>query len=287
MKSRLVLGNMLAAMAVGLVAGCGGGGSSSGSTGGGPTPLPAGGVPSGYTLKWQDEFDTDGLPDSSKWSYDTFRNQAGWFNNELQYYAANRPENARVESGSLIITARKERLSSEPDFGGQNYSSARLLTKGHADWTYGFFEIRAKLPCGMGTWPAIWMLGSRGTWPDDGEIDIMEQRGDAPGTILGYAHMKAFNGGTGRGSTTQVTDTCNSFHKYQVLWTADAIVWGVDDVNYFRYERPSGSTYSTWPFDFPQHLLLNIAVGGHLGGTPNDAVFPARMEVDYVRVYQQ
>lgn len=264
---------------------CGGGGSGGGSAMP-PAGLPTGGVPSGWALAWSDEFDVDGLPDSSKWAYDTFRNSAGWFNNELQYYAAERAENARVEGGRLIITARKERLATAPDFGGQDYTSARLLTKGRADWTYGFFEVRAKLPCGMGTWPAIWMLGSRGLWPDDGEIDIMEQKGWAPGEIHGTAHMKNFNGGNGKGSTVQVADTCGSFHRYQVKWTAEAIVWGVDDVNYFQYVKMPGSPYASWPFDHPQHLLLNVAVGGVLGGTPDEAAFPAAMEVDFVRVYQ-
>ncbi|HUG23443.1 glycoside hydrolase family 16 protein [Piscinibacter sp.] len=264
---------------------CGGGGS--GAAAPSPVPdVPAGGVPAGWRLVWADEFDVDGLPDAAKWDHDTYRNVAGWYNAELQYYAANRPENARVEGGKLVITARRERLSTAADFGGQDYTSARLVTRGRADWTYGFFEVRAKLPCGMGTWPAIWMLGSLGTWPADGEIDIMEQRGNAPGTILGHAHMKAHHGSTGRGSTTQVNDTCNSFHNYQVHWTADAIAWGVDDATYFRYVKLPGATYATWPFDFPQHLLMNIAVGGHLGGTPDASVFPARMEVDYVRVYQ-
>lgn len=282
MKAVMALGIAMSAV---LSTACGGGGSD-----GTPAPAPApsaGGLPAGYTLAWSDEFDTDGLPDSSKWAYDTFRNAAGWYNSELQYYAADRAENARVEGGSLIITARRERLSSAPDFGGQDYTSARLLTKGKADWTYGFFEIRAKLPCGMGTWPAIWMLGSRGTWPDDGEIDIMEQRGWDAGTVLGYVHMGAYHGGNGRGSTTRVTDTCNTFHRYQLLWTPTAIEWGVDDVIFNRYAKMPNAGYDTWPYDHPQHLLLNIAVGGTLGGAPDAAVFPARMEIDYVRVYQR
>lgn len=285
MRAVLALGIAMSAV---LATGCGGGGSSPApAPGPAPAPAPAtGGVPTGWRLVWSDEFDVDGLPDSTKWGYDTFRNQAGWFNNELQYYSANRPENARVENGSLIITAIKERLSSAPDFGGQNYTSARLITNGKASWTYGFFEIRAKLPCGMGTWPAIWTLGTRGAWPDDGEIDIMEQMGWSPGRILGTSHMKSFNGGNGRGSTVDVTDTCNTFHKYQVKWTATSLTWGVDDVDYYTYTKMPGATYDTWPFDFPQYLLLNVAVGGTLGGAPDDTKFPARMEVDYVRVYQ-
>lgn len=282
MKAALASGIWLSAVAA---AGCGGG---SGPVSAAPATAPvAGGLPEGYRLVWSDEFDTPGLPDPAKWGYDTHRNRDGWYNNELQYYSAARPENARVENGSLIITARRERLASAPDFGGQNYTSARLLTRGLASWTYGFFEVRAKLPCAMGAWPAIWMLGDRGTWPDDGEIDIMEQTGWQPGRILGTAHMRDFNGPNGRGSHTSVTDTCNTFHRYQVRWTADAITWGVDDVAYFTYAKPAGAGYGSWPFDHPQHLLLNVAVGGILGGTPDDAAFPVRMEVDYVRVYQR
>jgi beta-glucanase (GH16 family) len=264
---------------------CGGGGSG-GTASAAPAALPPGGVPSGWKLVWADEFDTDGLPDSTKWGYDTVRNKDGWYNNELQYYAANRPENARVEGGRLIITARKESLTTQPDYGGQAYTSARLLTRGKIDWTYGFFEIRAKLPCGMGAWPAIWTLGSRGTWPDDGEIDIMEQTGWGPGKILGTAHMKDFNGGNGKGGSTQITDTCGSFHNYQVKWTQDAIVWGIDGVTYAQYVKMPGAAYGSWPFDFPQYMLLNLAIGGTLGGTPDDSLFPMQMEVDYVRVYQ-
>ena len=131
----------------------------------------------GWTLVWNDEFDVNGLPDASKWGYDTERNQLGWYNNEKQYYSANRLANASVQNGMLTITARKESLTGAADYGGQSYTSARLITRGKASWTYGFSEVRAKLPCSLGTWPAIWMLGTKGSWPDDGEIDIMEQRG--------------------------------------------------------------------------------------------------------------
>ena len=151
----------------------------------------------GWTLVWSDEFETNGLPDPTKWAFDTDRNRAGWYNNEKQYYAANRLENSRVENGKLIITARKERLTTAADYGGQNYTSARLVTRGLASWTYGFFEIRAKMPCGQGTWPAIWTLGvggSRGmVWPDDGEIDIMEFVGSKPTEVFATVHTKKYN----------------------------------------------------------------------------------------------
>jgi beta-glucanase (GH16 family) len=283
---KLALRGLFLAAATCSLASCGGGGGSPATPAPAPSTLPAGGVPTGWTLAWSDEFDVDGLPQSTNWDYDTYQNQAGWFNHELQYYAANRLENARVEGGHLIITARKEKLSTAPDYGGQNYTSARLVTRGKASWTYGFFEVRARLPCGMGTWPAIWMLGTGGMWPDDGEIDIMEQTGTQPGKILGTAHMRDFFGGNGKGSSTRVADTCGTFHNYQVHWTADAITWGVDDKNYYQYARPASASKGSWPFDAPQYLLLNFAVGGDLGGTPDDSIFPATMEIDYVRVYK-
>ncbi len=245
-------------------------------------------MPAGWVLVWSDEFDVNGLPDSSRWDYDTDRNAQGWYNSELQYYARARPENARVEGGRLIITARRENLTSASDYGGQNYTSARLVTRGKAQWTYGFVQVRAKLPCGVGTWPAIWMLGSKGAWPDDGEIDIMEQTGRAPTQILGTVHTKAYNGsiGTQKGSSTTLSDACSAFHNYQLTWTADKIQMGVDDVNYFEYANPKTNDYNQWPFGNPQYLLLNLAIGGTLGGSVDNAIFPVQMEVEHVRVYQ-
>ena len=250
-------------------------------------------VPEGYALVWSDEFDTPGLPDPAKWQYDTFRNKDGWFNNEKQYYAAEREKNARVVDGRLILEAHSEDLSSYrfADWGGQKYSSARLITRGLGDWTYGLFEIRAKLPCGRGTWPAIWMLPSDEsvTWPAGGEIDIMEHVGFEPGVIHHSIHTSAFNfsRGTQKTSSHQVADACDAMHKYQLLWTTDFMVFGVDDQPKLLFRKESDKQ-ARWPFDAPQHLLLNIAVGGNWGGQKgiDPAGFPARMEVDYVRVYQ-
>ncbi len=280
--------------------GGGGGGDVSGNAGGSvaTSPVPAAPVaspaivvapvfaaPAGYTLVWNDEFDVDGLPDPAKWDYDTDRNQAGWYNSELQYYARDRLENTRVSGGRLVITARQESLSTRADWGGQRYSSARLVTRGKASWTYGFIEIRAKLPCGVGTWPALWTLGTRGTWPSDGEIDILEQVGSNPTRIFGTIHTLQ-SGGTGTGAATQVTDACSQFHNYQLTWTPGEISIGVDGVVYYRGLNP-GTGYSAWPFDFPQYLLLNIAIGGTLGGPVNDAIFPVTMEIEHVRVFQR
>lgn len=246
----------------------------------------------GWTLVWSDEFSTDGLPDATKWDYDTDRNRIGWFNGELQYYARDRMENASVEGGALVITARREYLTSASDYGGELYTSARLVTRGKAAWTYGFFEVRAKLPCGGGTWPAIWTLGTGGRWPEDGEIDIMEQTGANKAQVLGTIHTRAYNYyngslGVGQGSSRTVDTSCTAFHKYQLTWDAGAITVGVDGVNYFTYTNPAGASSDRWPFDKPQYLLLNLAVGGSLGGAVDNLSFPNRMEVDYVRVYQR
>ena len=146
-----------------------------------PGPGPAsidepGGLPAGYQLVWADEFEGGPLPAPARWAYDTHRNRQGWYNDEQQYYAAERADNARVEGGRLVITARRENTAAFADGGGQGYTSARLFTKGRASWTYGFFEIRAKLPCGRGTWPAVWTLA------DDRSVYVLQRRaqGDVP-----------------------------------------------------------------------------------------------------------
>jgi beta-glucanase (GH16 family) len=286
-----------------LAAACGGGGSSpplsvtpppaQPAGPGNPVINEAGGVPAGWRLVWADEFDVDGLPDPNKWNYDTDRNFLGWYNNELQYYSAARAENARVAGGSLLVTARKEDLSTAgfSDWGGERYSSSCMVTRGNAAWTYGFIEIRAKLPCGRGSWPALWMLSAppQQAWPDDGEIDIMEHVGFDPGVIHGTAHTLAYNHtrNNARTATTLVADACTAFHKYQLTWNASQMKVGVDDRNYYQYSN-DGSGNAEWPFDSPQYLILNIAVGGDWGGQMgvDDTIFPIQMDVDYVRVYQ-
>lgn len=281
---------------------CGGGGAGSPPVSSPPPPQPtgpgtptineAGGIPAGFRLVWSDEFEVAGLPDASKWAFDTDRNFAGWYNNELQYYANARTENSRVENGNLVITARREDLSTSPDWGGQHYTSARMVTRGKAEWTYGFIEIRARLPCGRGTWPALWMLSAppQGAWPDDGEIDIMEHVGFDPGVVHGTMHTLAYNHtrNNSRTATTNVADACTAFHKYQLTWNADQIKVGVDDRNFYQYSNDHSGN-AEWPFDSPQYLIFNIAVGGDWGGQMgvDDTIWPVQMEVDYVRVYQQ
>jgi beta-glucanase (GH16 family) len=249
---------------------------------------PAGAVPPGYHLVWSDEFDSGRMPSPDKWRYDTRRNRDGWFNGEAQYYSADRPQNARIDDGQLIIEARHESLAQYPDYGGQAYSSARLITDGTARWTYGFFEIRARLSCTRGAWPAIWLMGDH--WPAGGEIDIMEQLGFDPGTIYGTAHTPwSVAHQTPSGAAAHITSPCTAFHRYQVEWTRDAVTFLVDDTPYHTYRRPAHATAETWPFDQPEFLILNVAVGGGWAGQKgiDDNGFPDGMAVDYVRVYQR
>ena len=251
------------------------------------------GLPPGYRLVWWDEFKGRGLPDASKWSYDTAFNKRGWHNQEKQYYSAARAKNSRLARGRLIVEAHRERLDAErfPDWGGQSYTSARLVTRGKARWTYGYFEARAKLPCARGSWPAIWTLADKPNmkWPDDGEIDIMEHVGHNPNIVHQTIHTAAYNHvkRTQKESKALVPGACQAFHLYQLHWTPDRIRMGIDGRQIFDYPKPSGG-YAEWPFDQPHYLILNVAVGGMWGGQKgiDDKALPVRMEVDYVRVYQ-
>ncbi|MBD0331634.1 MAG: glycoside hydrolase family 16 protein [Chitinophagaceae bacterium] len=242
--------------------------------------------PTEHSLKmvWADEFNYSGIPDSTKWNYDTGGH--GWGNNELQYYTANRLENARVENGTLIIEARNE------SWMGKKFTSARLTTKGKGDWKYGRIEVRARLPKGTGSWPAIWMLASTTPlrWPDDGEVDIMEHVGFDQGRVHASVHTKKYNHviGTQKTANTVVPDCSEKFHKYTLDWRPNAINISVDDHQYFTFGNEHRGE-DAWPFTKPFHLLLNIAVGGNWGGQKgvDSAAFPMKMEIDYVRVYQR
>ncbi len=237
-----------------------------------------------WKLVWADEFNYKGLPDSSKWNYDVGGD--GWGNHELEFYTAKRLENARVGNGLLTIEARKE------NYKGMQYTSARLVTKGKGDWKYGKIEVRARLPRGKGTWPAIWMLGSTTPlkWPDDGEIDIMEHVGFDPGNIHASIHCRKYyhSIGTQKTAITSVPDCMDKFHVYKMEWNAESIRIFVDDKEYFRFANEH-SGRDGWPFDQPAHLLLNIAVGGDWGGQKgvDENIWPQKMEVDYVRVFQE
>ncbi|MBO9632860.1 MAG: glycoside hydrolase family 16 protein [Chitinophagaceae bacterium] len=235
-------------------------------------------------LVWSDEFDYTGLPDSTKWGYDTGGN--GFGNNEKQYYTEKRLQNAAVKNGVLSITAIKER------FNGMDYTSARLVTKNKGDWKYGRFEIKAKLPKGVGVWPAIWMLPTDwkyGGWPESGEIDIMENVGYLPDSVFGTVHTGAYNHviGTQKGKKTFRKDLSDTFHVYSLEWNENEIRISIDQEQYFTFPNEKRSPRE-WPFDQPFHLLLNIAVGGNWGGKMgiDDSIFPQSMEVDWVRVYQ-
>lgn len=243
-------------------------------------------APVARKLIWADEFNKPGLPDSTKWGYDVGGN--GWGNNELQFYTNRRAENVRVEDGKLIIEARKE------SYQNRGYTSARLLTQNKATWTYGRMEAYAKLPKGRGTWPAVWMLGkniSTAGWPRCGELDIMEHVGYDEGVVHGTAHTEAYNHtkGTQREGKISVNDVTNAFHLYAIEWTADQIDFFVDGTNYYTVQRSAlGNSEAQWPFSQPFFLILNVAVGGNWGGQQgvDESIWPQRMEVDYVRVYQ-
>jgi beta-glucanase (GH16 family) len=234
-------------------------------------------------LVWYDEFNGTGLPDPSKWTAEV--GGGGWGNNELQYYTKDSLSNARQENGNLVITLKKQSM------GNNNYTSARLITRDKATWTYGRFEIRAKLPKGLGTWPAIWMLSANSplVWPDDGEIDIMEHVGYDPGIVHATVHTKSYNHvlGTQKGATTTVSDFSDNFHIYKLEWTNNKMTFYVDDTSYFVF-ADNGSGYAAWPFYRPFFMILNIAYGGNWGGLQgvDDSKLPQQMLVDYVRVYQ-
>lgn len=235
-----------------------------------------------WELIWADEFNYNGLPDSTKWDYED-----GYIrNHESQYYAKSRLENTRVEDGNLIIEARKEKIDTV------NYSSGSIHTKHKGDWVYGKFEIRAKLPKGVGMWPAIWMIATNneyGEWPHYGEIDIMESIGYDPYMIYMTSHTGMFNGakGTQLGCKTKIENIYEDFHTYKVEWVPDKLDFFVDDIRYFSYPKASEDK-EIWPYDKLHYLILNIAVGGEWGGIKgiDDSIFPQKMLVDYVRVYQ-
>lgn len=235
-----------------------------------------------WKLVWSDEFNYTGLPDSTKWDYNVGGH--GWGNNELQYYTKARAANAHVAKGKLTITAVKE------SFEGKAYTSARLVTRGKAEWQYGRIDVRAKLPDGLGTWPAIWMLGATEPlkWPDDGEIDIMEHVGFDPGKVHFSVHTKKYNHviGTQKTANTMIPDFNKTYHTYSVIWDAATVKLLVDNKEYFSFSNEH-SGYDAWPFDNKMYLILNIAVGGNWGGQKgvDEKIWPKKMEVDWVRVY--
>jgi beta-glucanase (GH16 family) len=234
------------------------------------------------TPTWQDDFSTDGAADPSKWTFET--GGSGWGNNELQYYTSG--ANSVVAGGNLTITAKKE------NFSGREYTSSRMLSVGKGDWLYGRFEVRAKLPKGRGTWPAIWMLPSNseyGNWPASGEIDIMEHVGYDLNKIHFSVHTSAYNHkiGTQRTSNKTIPTSTDDFHVYRVDWTPYAVRGFIDGEQYYEFKNENAG-FTTWPFDKKFFIILNVAVGGDWGGAQgiDTGVFPASMVVDYVKVFK-
>jgi beta-glucanase (GH16 family) len=249
--------------------------------------------PAGYTLIWSDEFNgrNGSLPDPAKWTYDI--GGSGWGNHELEYYT-NRRENARIEDGKLVITAREEPYNG-PDGAEFDYTSARLKTQGLFSQAYGRFEARIKLPAGQGLWPAFWMLGdSFGSagWPKCGEIDIMENVGKEPGVNHGSLHAPSSTA-----TTSDLTATItlpagqklsDDFHVYAIEWDPEAIRFYLDANLYATFSSAQWPRGGTWVFDHRFFLILNVAVGGDWPGSPDDTTeFPQTMLVDYVRVYKR
>lgn len=237
-------------------------------------------------LLWSDEFDGKGVPDTAYWSYNL--GKTGYGNNEIQDYT-NNPANARLENGVLIIEAIKT---------GSEWTSARIRSKNKFEFTYGRIVFRAKLPSGSGTWPALWMLGANIDevgWPASGEIDVMEHVGINPGILLSTIHCSAYHGNTAQTKTIPLPDF-TGFHEYQANWTPEKIEFSIDGKVFHTYNPPEKNN-ATWPFNKPFFIIMNIAMGGNLGSDKKfetsglkNGIDPkltsVRMEVDYVRVYQ-
>ncbi|MEW6402053.1 MAG: glycoside hydrolase family 16 protein [Chloroflexota bacterium] len=243
-----------------------------------PTPIPP---LDGWNLVWHDEFDGDSL-DASNWTFDL--GAGGWGNGELEYYTS-RPENVRVENGFLVIEALQEKYE------GAYYTSARLKTQGQQSFQYGRIEGRLRVPAGAGLWPAFWMLGedfNGSNWPACGEIDIMEYIGKQPDLIFGTLHGPGYSGALGFTKwNRQEYNIADDFHTYAIEWDAEQITWFYDGVEYHTV-APDDLSGRKWVFDHPFFIILNLAVGGQFPGPVGlDTVFPAQLQVDYVRVYQK
>lgn len=239
-----------------------------------------------WQLTWSDEFEGSAgqLPNSSYWTFDIGTGENGWGNEELQYYT-NRPENVSLNGeGQLAITALRE------SFGGMPFTSARIKTEGLFEQAYGRFEASIKTPYGPGIWPAFWMLGSDFStdgWPQSGEIDIMEKRGQQPHVIIGSVHGPGYSAGNAVSAYYGIQNNRfdDDFYLFAIEWFPDRIDFFVDDFLYNRIKR--SDVPGEWVFDKPFFMILNVAVGGNFVGFPTDQTpFPQRMLIDYVRVYE-
>jgi len=237
-----------------------------------------------WQLTWSDEFDYQGLPDKTKWSY-----EEGFVRNgESQYYTQARSENARVEGGLLILECRKEHFT-PPNHAPVEYTAASLITRRKASWRYVRIEVRAKLPQGRGVWPAIWTLGtneSRVGWPACGEIDIMEFVGKETNNIHGTLHFAVDGQHQSDGGTMETAKPYEDFHIYAVEWYPDRIDFFFDSNKYHTVPLDKAGRGADNPFRKPHYLLLNFALGGSWGGPIDDAALPQRFLIDYVRVYK-
>lgn len=253
-----------------------------------PDDCPVIDIVSGWIPVWCEEFNYTGGVDATKWSH---QNGGGGFgNNELQYYTS-RAENAYVDGEKLIITALKESYS------GSQYTSSKIWTSGKVDWTYGKFEMRAKLPSAGGTWPAFWMMpttSSYGGWPNSGEIDIMEHVGNNLDTVVGSIHTEKYNHilGTQISSSKYLMGLSTDFHTYSVTWNEYSMSWYVDQYKYGTTLFDAGAntdveSHAAWPFDKDFYLILNLAMGGNMGGTIESGFVSDTFEIDYVRVYER
>ncbi|MBN1501259.1 MAG: glycoside hydrolase family 16 protein [Spirochaetes bacterium] len=235
-------------------------------------------VPTEYSLYWSDEFNYQGLPDPSKWNFDTWGNSIGWGNNELQHYTSGLTENAEIRNGMLHITALKKSIS------GKNYTSARLSSVNQ--YKYGYYEVRAKMPGGQGTWPALWMTGTY--WPENGEIDLLEHFDGKNTLAASNIHWgnDSYHGQAGP-AYQNVPTMCTDFHIYWLRWEAGSIEIGVDSTTVLQAAKPAGAGTDRWAFDtYAENIILNLAIGGG-GGPVDDGIFPRTLEIDYVRIYKK
>jgi hypothetical protein len=259
------------------------GGASSGGGGAGEATISSAKCPdANWKLAWGDDFDgaAGTAVDGSKWAYDTGPN---WYNGELQDYTSGNANASLDGSGNLVIEARAEARE------GRQYTSARIKTEGKKTFTYGRFEARMKVPYGQGLWPAFWMLGGN-SWPNTGEIDIMEHLGREPSITHGTIHGPGYSaaaGPTGLYTLPGGAKLTDDFHVFAVEWETNVIRWYVDGTHYLT-KTPADIKGNTWVFDHPFFIILNLAVGGDWPGAPDGTtVFPQKMRIDYVHVCQK